>query len=65
MHTHTADTAAVNVRDIKADMVAFMRDRSGGCTREDLLQEFTPKQIDQYGNAASREANRQANRRLA
>jgi len=46
-------------------MVAFMLDRSGGCTREDLLQEFTPKQIDQYGNAASREANRQANRRLA
>lgn len=65
MQTQTPDTATVNVRDIKADMVAFMRERSGGCTREDLLQQFTPKQIDQYGNAAAREAHRQANRRLS
>lgn len=64
MQTQTTDTAAVTVRDIKADMVAFMRDRAGGCTREDLLQEFTSKQIDKYGAAAAREANRQANRRL-
>ncbi len=64
MQTQTTDTATVNLRDVKADMAAFMRDR-GDCTRDDLLQEFTPKQIDQYANDAAREANRQANRRFS
>lgn len=52
-------------RDIKSEMASFMLDRHGGCTREDLLLEFTPKQIDQYGSAAAREANRRAERRFA
>lgn len=65
MQTQTTNTAAVILRDVKAEMVAFMADRPGGCTREDLLQEFTPKQIDEYGASAAREVNRQINRRHA
>lgn len=64
MQTHPTDTPAATVtRNVKAEMTAFMRDR-GDCTREDLLQEFSPRQIDQYGAAAAREASRQANRRI-
>ncbi len=67
MQPHTENSrpahSAIIARDIKAEMVAFMRGR-GDCTREDLLQQFTPKQIDQYATAAAREANRRANRRV-
>lgn len=50
-------STTVIARDIKSEMVAFMRGRE--CvTREDLLQHFTSRQVDQYATAAAREANR-------
>ncbi len=66
MHTETSTAAPATtvVRDIKAEMAAHMVDHPG-CPREDLLQHFTPKHIDQYGAAAARDANRRAQRRAA
>lgn len=51
--------ANVIARDIKGEMTRFMTER-GECTREDLLQRFTPQQIDRYGASAARAATRRA-----
>lgn len=61
---HAATPATTIARNIKAEMAAFMMDRDG-VTREDLLQRFTPAQVDKYGAAAAREATRNAERRYS
>ena len=66
MHVETGTHAPANSisGNIKAEMTAHMVEHPG-CTREDLLQHFSPRQIDQYGAAAAREAHRRADRRAA
>lgn len=50
---------------VKARMVDFMLERQDqGVTREDLVKHFTPRDVDQYGDAAAREANRRRIRRV-
>lgn len=63
MQTQT-NTATTIARNIKAEMADLMM-TAGSTTREDLLQRFTPEQVDKYGAAAAREATRHAERRHA
>lgn len=58
-----ANTHATAIaRNIQAEISAFMIER-GNVTRDELLQRFTPEQIDRYAPAAARAAARRADHR--
>lgn len=66
MHAQSSASspAAIVCRDVALEMSHFMLAHQG-CTREQLLEEFTSRQIDRYALEAKSIADRRKVKRVA